>query len=119
MNHACPHCGESLRHARMTEHEAPRASRRMAQRWYKVCPHCQGQVEEMRHPAFAGDWRWMMFTAPGMLLAVLAIFAWPPLMWLALPALAGGLVWTVVYTVRERLRWVRFRRFEADAQTSE
>lgn len=99
----------------MAEQEAPRASRRLPRRFFKVCPHCQGRVQELRHPALAGDWLWMKFTAPGMVLAVLAIFAWPPLMWVALPALAIGLVATVVYAARERMRFVRFRAFEPDA----
>ena len=81
---------------------------------HEVCPCCGGAIVDTPHPAVADDWLWARWLMPAVALEILALLL-PSQGWLFVAggavAVAGGIV-IVIYTVRERLRWVRYRKFE-------
>lgn len=113
-DHRCPHCVKSLRWRWVRSVNVP------GKRWHEqgasheVCPFCTGAIVDTRHPAVSDDWLWARYLMPAVVLEILALML-PSQPWLfvagGVAAVAGGVV-IVTYTVRERLRWVRYRKFE-------
>ncbi len=99
----CPRCAVSLRFRRVEPD--PTATDRSC--WLCVCPYCHGRLVARRHPAFADNWRWMVFILPGVLCSAVGVFV-PSAGWLlpwALGLLALGLVALVGYMVWQRWGW--------------
>ena len=116
MDHRCPHCRQSLRWRWVRTVDVPGKSWLERGSSHEVCPRCGGAIVDTPHPAMADDWLWARWLMPAVALEILALLL-PSQGWLFVAggaaAVVGGIV-IVIYTVRERLRWVRYRKFERE-----